>query len=80
MALGRGIGDLRHGRGMAHGLGGLSHSFAFRMTGWQDYAVWAVCLAAVAEALRRTARLLRGRSRGCSSCGSANCPHKRTKE
>lgn len=80
MALGRGIGDLRHGRGMAHGLGDLSHSFAFRMTGWQDYAVWAVCLAAVAEALRRTARLLRGRSRGCSSCGSANCPHKRTKE
>ena len=37
------------------------------MTGWQVYAVWAVCLAGVAEALRRTARLLRGRSRGFSS-------------
>ncbi len=50
------------------------------MASWQDYAVWAVVLAAAAEATQRLVKCFRKGREGCTSCASANCPLKRMKK
>ena len=50
------------------------------MASWQDYVVWAVVLAAAAEALRRLVKCFRKGRGGCASCASVNCPLKKMKK